>query len=395
MKAGAPPWVAVLVTAFASVAALALPATPLAPGGRPAATAGAAGPLAVYVSTSGMSHNDIADVASIRRGVGWDPGDPNSIDDDFVAALDTAWSQIASEHPNAVFATGDMVQGFWGVDPDRTGIFGPVDTFRHREEAVLNAGMTYEGAVLGMIRAHGLVVYPGMGDHEIGGFDHRGLIAADAFQARAHEAWVRAWTSTFKRPPYYHVTLPGSVELWTLAPFRRRSDGRVTASIGPAQLAWLARSLDASTARWKIVQSEIPPYSSPGFEGWRTSGTHLRDADRVYRTLANHGVDLMLCAEFHAVDALQRRGVPEIIHGGALASGRVNYLTIDVYRSVLRVTERWMAPGTVDRSETLWSPSDRGRAPLHITMTPGATTTGHMVVTHAGATSSDGDLTIR
>ncbi len=142
------------------------------------------------------------------------------------------------------------------------------------------------------------------------------------------------------------------------------------------------------------MQSEIPPYSSPGFQGWHSSETHLRNADEVYRTLVHGGVDLVLCAEFHDVEALQKDGLPEIIHGGALASGRMNYLTIDVYRRVLRLTESWMAPGVVDRTTTLWSPSYDHRPAASITMTPGATVAGHLTVTHDGATFSDGDLAV-
>ncbi len=219
-------WAAAIAVSGGLVAALALPAPPLPGAGRAAGAAAASGPLAVYVSTSGIAHNDIADVATLRAGQGWDPGDPNSIDSDWSSALDTVWSQVASVHPDAVFAQGDMVGGFWGVDPDNTGIFGPVDTFQHREQAVVNAGLAYEGHVRDEFQSHGLVAYPGMGDHEIGGFAHAGLIAADSFKAQAHGAWVKAWRETFHHRPYYHVDLPGSVELWTLAPFRRLPDGR-------------------------------------------------------------------------------------------------------------------------------------------------------------------------
>ena len=70
------------------------------------------GPRAVYVSTSGIAHGDIADVKRLRAGRGWDPGDPNSINADWRAALDTVWDQIAAEDAVGVFATGDMVQGY-------------------------------------------------------------------------------------------------------------------------------------------------------------------------------------------------------------------------------------------------------------------------------------------
>ena len=355
-------------------------------------TADAAGPLATFVSTSGLTHTDIADVATLRAGVGWDPGDPTSIDDDWVTAMNTVWDQLASEHPDAVLATGDMVGGFWGVDRDGTGIFGPVDTVQHKAQAVIAAGHAYEGTVRDQAAAHGLVMYPGMGDHEMGNFGTRGVLSADRFPAQAHWAWVRAWTDVFGRRPYYHVTLPGSVELWTLQPFHQSADGSVSAVVGRAQRRWLARSLEASTARWKIVQSEIPPYSSRGFTGFSTSGTHLLNADQVFRILAHHGVDLLLCAEFHEVDALQRHGIPEIIHGGALGMGHVNYLTIDVYRRTLRIALSRMAQAVVDKTETLWMPSQRNRPALHITMPPGATVTGHLTVSHDGIASAEGEL---
>jgi hypothetical protein len=384
--------VAAAVAAAGLVAVPALTASSSDRLGGGSGTAAAAGPMATFVSTSGLTHTDIADVATLRAGVGWDPGDPNSLDDDWVTAMDTVWDQLASEDPDAVLATGDMVGGFWGVDRDGTGIFGPVDTLQHKAQAVIHAGHAYESTVRDEAAAHGLVLYPGMGDHEMGNFGTRGVLSPDRFPAQAHWAWVRAWTDVFGRRPYYHVTLPGSVELWTLQPFHQSADGSVSAVIGRAQRRWLTKSLDASTARWKIVQSEIPPYSSPGFTGFSTSGTHLLNAGQVYRLLARHGVDLLLCAEFHEVDALQRQGLPEIIHGGALGRGRVNYLTIDVYRQTLRITLSRMAQAAVDKTETLWMPSQRNRPALHITMPSGATVTGHLTVSHDGITSADGEL---
>jgi hypothetical protein len=354
--------------------------------------AGDGTPLARYLSTSGVPHIDVADVRVLRRGLGWDPGDPNSINDSWRTATDTVWDQIASENPGAVFATGDMVQGFWGVDDDDTGIFGPVDTFRHREAAVEAAGNAYEGTLRRTYADHGLTVYPGMGDHEMGGLDRDGQSAPSTFRARALSSWLSTWSRNFNRAPYYHVMLPGGVELWTLRPFRRDPDGGVSATIGRDQRRWLQQSLAASTARWKIVQSEIPPYSSPGFVGQHTSGTHLLNADQVYDILARNNVDLMLCGEFHDVNALQVDGVPGIIHGGAQAS--VNYLVLDVYADHLQVTLKRMS-GTTDRTSLLWQTSARNRPAAKIEMTPGAVVAGDMTITHDGATAADGDLVLR
>jgi Calcineurin-like phosphoesterase len=349
-------------------------------------------PLARYVSTSGVPHIDVANVRVLRRGVGWDPGDPNGINADWRAAIDTVWNQIASENPRAVFATGDMVQGYWGVDDDNTGIFGPVDTFLHRKAAVVAAGDAYEGTLRRTYAHHGLVVYPGMGDHEMGGLDHDGESPPSTFRARALSSWVSTWSRNFNSSPYYHVTLAGGVELWTLKPFRRDPDGGVSSTIGRGQRRWLQQSLAASNARWKIVQSEIPPYSSIGFTGQHTSATHLLNADQVYSILARNNVDLMLCAEFHDVDALQVSGVPEIIHGGAQANP--NYLVLDVYADHLQVTSKQMS-GTTDRTTLLWQPSDANRPAAAVQIAPGAVEAGHLTITHDGATAADGDLVLR
>jgi hypothetical protein len=95
------------------------------------------------------------------------------------------------------------------------------------------------------------------------------------------------------------------------------------------------------------------------------------------------------------VDALQRQHVPEIIHGDALTAARMNYLTIDVYRDVLQVEVLRMATGTADTSRLLWAPSDRFRPPWQVTMSPGATVTGHMTITHHGVAAADGELVPR
>jgi hypothetical protein len=352
-------------------------------------------PLARYVSTSGVTHDDIADLSVLRAGRGWQPGDRNSIDAEWQSAVDTVWDQVASEDPDGVFVTGDMVQGFWGVDVDHTGIFGPTRTYRQKVRAVAAAGDAYEGTLRRTYAEHHLTVYPGMGDHEMGGLDHDGFVPASHFQARALAAWTSTWSRNFARPTYYQVSLPGDVALWTIQPFHKNLRGDVVATIGRAQLRWLRTSLAQSTAEWKIVQTEIPPYASKGFAGYHTSGTTLHNAKAFYDVLADGDVDLLLGAEFHEVDALQRRGVPEIIHGGALAGGTMNYLTVDVYDDHLQVTLKRMEQITVGSTETLWTASNRHPTPAEIHVEPGATVSGAMTVTHDGATAASGDLTLR
>src|SRR5690242_21105151 len=77
------------------LALLAVPPSPVAGSKASAAQDVTATPLATFVSTSGITHADVADVAFLRAGHGWDPGDPNGITDEWRSAVDTAWDQIA------------------------------------------------------------------------------------------------------------------------------------------------------------------------------------------------------------------------------------------------------------------------------------------------------------
>jgi hypothetical protein len=158
-------------------------------------------PLAVYVSTSGIPHADVADVERLRAGKGWNPGDPNGTNRFWRRAIDHVWHEIAAQQPNAVFATGDMVRGYWGVDVSHTGIFGPVRTFAQRAAAVRHAGNAYEGTLRRTYARHRLTVYPSMGDHEMGGLPGSGRLRRGTFRARALRAWVSTWSRNFHRPP--------------------------------------------------------------------------------------------------------------------------------------------------------------------------------------------------
>src|SRR3954470_20410607 len=104
-------WVAAcFVTVAAAAVFLTLPgSSPVSPYAASAATRGT--PLATYVSTSGISHDDVANLRNLPT---WHPGDPNGINKDWRTSIDDVWDQIASEHATAVFAQGSMIQGFWG-----------------------------------------------------------------------------------------------------------------------------------------------------------------------------------------------------------------------------------------------------------------------------------------
>ena len=135
-----------------------------------ALTLPAAEPLITLVSIPDFINADVGDVKGIDRAgyLGWDPGDPNSINAYYRETLNVVLDQVASENPDAVLVAGDEVNGHWGVDYDQTGIFGRVNTHEQRLDALRNAGSLYYRQWKDRFAQRGLPVYPAVGDHEVG-----------------------------------------------------------------------------------------------------------------------------------------------------------------------------------------------------------------------------------
>jgi 3',5'-cyclic AMP phosphodiesterase CpdA len=131
---------------------------------------GAAQPSLTLVSIPDFVNADVGDVRGIRRpgDLGWDLGDPNSINDHYRNTLNVVLNQVASENPDAVLVAGDEVMGHWGEDTSHTGIFGPVNTYQHQKQVLRNAGRFYYGQWKDRFAQRGIKVYPAVGDHDIG-----------------------------------------------------------------------------------------------------------------------------------------------------------------------------------------------------------------------------------
>ncbi|MGH3328463.1 MAG: metallophosphoesterase family protein [Streptomycetales bacterium] len=373
-------------------------------------------PLATFVSTSGIPHADIANVKQIRQGRGWDPGDPNSTNASWESAVSAAWSQVASEGPDAVFVTGDQVEGAWGKDVDRTGIFGPVNTLDNQKKAVTNAGNAYYGEQKRDYNAAGLKVYPAPGDHEFGGMNHEGFIPNTKQSYKllpsAKAVWARNFTANgtkyAQRPvgtnfkgTAYAAKLPGSVLLISLDPIARWSDG-THARISSDQLSWVARVIEATTAEHVFVQVEIPP--KLGTHWSHSSSTVLENGDKLWQVMDRHNkADLLLAAEFHEINAVLAPGhdigdpgAPvEIIHGGRLQTPSMNYLVIQIFADRIEITAKRVTTTVVDDSRELWQTSLK-RPPLKILVSPVTETAGNLTMTNTGrVTEHNGALSLQ
>jgi hypothetical protein len=357
-------------------------------------------PLEVFVSTSGVPHWDIADVPPVRSGLGWDPGDPDSVTPEWTAALNTVVAGIAAEGPTAVFHTGDQVHGRWGIDVDHTGIFGPVGTDAQKKAAVRAAAALYYGAMKQLWAAYGFTntvnFFPAVGDHEIGDIGRRGLTPTTTFRYRAYTTWLNAWARAFTASGLAYASRPreaqqastayavrlGPVLLVTVNPMWRLADG-VHVRIGGRQLRWLDRRIAQGRANgvtYVIVQSEIPVLgpnrdvasSRLLIEGGRQSA--------FWKTLVRNHVDLLLAGEFHALTTHSNGGTTpvQVVHGTFLGRTQPNYLVIRVYRDRLELTLKQMAFVVTDPAP-LWQTSS-ARPPSGLIVDTTTTTVGTMTI---------------
>lgn len=319
---------------------------PVPPGPSPAGrgVGGATQPadLARYyrlLSSPDFLNADVADLAGSRWAY-WHDGLPNSWNSDHAVALDTVLEDWASFGPDAVSVPGDLVNGRWLRDPDHTGIFGPMDTPGHRRSAVVRAGRTYYSAWRQRFAEHDLVVYPGIGDHDLGDNPWRGRPILDE-KRRLAPVFRRVFAAQLMTRPdgsprfgsrpvgspweatAYALRPRPEVQLVMLDVFRT-SRGDIVPEVTGRQLSWLERVLAAARSDgvdWIVVQGHTPivgpvrlgPSSGLMYRGGSSSP--------LWSLFRRYGVDVYLCGEVHASTAVVRDGVVQLSHGGNVGHG--------------------------------------------------------------------------
>ena len=354
-------------------------------------------PLFTFVSMPDFLNTDIGDTR-VRAGVGWDPGDPNSINASWKRALDVILDEVQAEEPAAVLVAGDLVDGHWGVDVEpATGIFGPVGTREEKLAAVTNAGALYYGQWASRFRERGLRVLPALGDHEIGdnpwpagSFDLAAVptfkkVWADAFTrtgAGGHRYPMRPVGTSFEDTAYavrIANTMFVSVDVFSLT----RDAVDITVSGG--QLRWLDRLL--SGARQKGVEHIVVQGHTPVLRPVRARHsskiTMAGGADSAFwRLLDRHDVDLYLAGEMHDMTTWTEDGVVQVVHGALSTWGQANYLVGRVYADRIELTLKEFR-GTRSVGRPLWN-TDRKGPPQKVTFLPGPEVVGTMVIDKSG-----------
>jgi 3',5'-cyclic AMP phosphodiesterase CpdA len=301
-----------------------------------------------------------ADIGDTREAFHWKPGDPNSINVSYRASLDAILDNVQAELPSDVFVAGDMVEGHWGEDVDKSGIFGPVRSFEQRKAAIRRAAHLYYSQWKRRFSHRGLPVHTAVGDHEIGDLD-KIMPARGSFQYRVFNVFKQAYKEHFG-PTYYAKDIGNSL-LITLDVFSR-DEQSIKIRVGEAQLDWLRQTLASTTATNIIVQAHTPILGP--VNTYRSSGLMYPNGrnSRLWQVMVRGGVDLYLCGEVHDVTVTERDGIMQIAHGSLIAGGRMNYLVGTIYPDHIDL-ELKRINGTRDTSRKLWHTSAK-RPPIRM-----------------------------
>lgn len=160
----------------------------------------------------------------------------------------------------------------------------------------------------------------------------------------------------------------GDLGLITLDPIDRTPSG-TQVQITSRQMRWLrsaVKDLRARGARWIVVQSEIPALG-PNRQ-FASSGLTLTNGARLWRVLDDLNVDLLLSGEFHDMTTRTNAGrAPvQVVHGGSLRRGAVNYLVITTYPGRVELQLKRMG-GRMEGTAEIWAPSlHRAAQPIRI-----------------------------
>ena len=240
-------------------------------------------------------------------------------------ALSWFLNLMKSEGPAFSLVAGDIMDARW---------WGSRKQVRHLANL-------YWGGWVQRMRDHDVTFYVAPGDHEYGD---------DPWETRHKRNLVPAFEQAFRR----HFDMPrnGPEGEKGLAYYVRKDNalfvtvdtfelrgGEMHVSVTGKQLAWVDRVLEAhADADWVVVQGHVPVLkrqrhrnsSRLYLEGGRNS--------KFWQTLTDHGVDVYLCGEHHAMTARQRDGIWHVAHGALWGvQSPVNYLVGRVRPESLRL----------------------------------------------------------
>lgn len=369
------------------------------PKSRPAVPAAPSVPGAYrFVSAPDFLNQDVADLTDGGRRAFLDPATgevANSTNAAYESALATVLSEMRSHGADDLLVAGDLVEGRWGRDDSRAGVFGPVRTDVQRLAATRRAADAYYSAWVERVRRHGLTPFAAVGDHEIGddpwhrrgdrwvGFkrrherDFKSLFARHLMRGQdGQHHWADRPSSGQARHTAYAVRLDDDVLLVTLDVFTVGPDG-VRVRVDEPQLRWLEgvlRRARRAEVPWVVVQGHTPITGPVRYRN--SSNLHYEGGtrSRLWRAMVEGGVDVYLCGETHDQSAAVSDGILQVGHGSLFYRGEASYVVGQATADAL-VLANHQFRGDVGFSDRLWTTSQTG-APGHISYPTPSVVTG-------------------
>jgi hypothetical protein len=262
---------------------------------------------------------------------GWEP------------ALDFVLTSVKAEDPDFLLVAGDLLMGRW-----------------HTAADIEKYAAQYYPAWIRRLQHYELPFYAAIGDHELGDNpwpdEKAALVPLFKEQFRHYLKMPENGPSHMRGTAFWwrhKGTLFVAVDVFEKAQGRQ---GGITAQVTGPQLAWLERVLsENSDADHKVVMGHTPVLGP--VRAWSSSRLMLKDGrdSAFWKTIRQHGVDLYLCGEVHAMTCIERDGVMQIAHGGLIGyNTRTNYLVARVLpdRLELELKEIDMVPS----GDKLWQP---------------------------------------
>lgn len=343
-----------------------------------------------------------ADIGDLADGPNrWRPGKtPNSINAVWQRSLDTVLDDWASREADGMLVAGDLVDGHWGEDPTRSGVFGPVDNDTRRRHALRSAASTFYPQWLQRFTSRGIDVYPAMGDHDLGDNPWDGQRNRNKFELQRdfETAFVKgvlkpiagAWytnrpSSGIHRQTAYAWRPTPEVQILTLNVFDY-SDGRhMRVRLDRAQMRWAEKVLAKAKAdgvQWIVAQGHTPIIGPVRVENSSGMRYGYGANSTLWKAFKKYGVDLYLSGEVHATTVTEKDGIVQVSHGGAFQHGSATYLDMRFYDDRLDLDLRDF-DATISHGNDLFS-VQRGGYAGYVDYSPGSYSIGTGTITGSG-----------
>ncbi len=295
-------------------------------------------------------------------------------------ALGFILDSMKSENPAFAMVAGDLVMGHWGPTA----------------EDVKKWADIYYPQWIKRFADHELKVYTALGDHEIGDNPWRSHSLVPHYKAafRRHLNMPLNGPDHMKGTAFYWLhknVLFVSVDVFEKG---KSNQGEIAAGVTGEQLKWFNEVLSKyrQSVDHIVVMGHTPilrpvrTYSSSGM-------LTVKGRDSAFwQAMADHGVDLYICGEVHAVTCTQKDGIQQVAHGGLIGrTTKPNYMVVTVSKNSLNLEIKEI--DLINGEGRLWQQKKRKGPWDTITITKerakqGFASIGHVTITKKDATTS-------